>query len=117
MKNETFFQSVKCAIIGLCSALKIEKNYKYYMGISLFFLVLNFYFKVEMVGYLCHIVTTMGVFSSECLNTAIERFVDMIDKEIKPEIKLIKDIAAGSVLCWGIAFFICEFIMLGCCIL
>lgn len=113
MKNKTFFQSVCCAINGLQNALKTEKNYKYYTGISLFFLCLNVYFKVDLFGYLCHIITTMGVFSAECLNTSIEHFVDMVDKEIKPEIRLIKDIAAGSVLCWGIAFFLCEFLVLG----
>lgn len=117
MKNKTFFQSVRCAINGFIYALGTEKNYKYYLGISLFFLILNLYFGVELSCHLCHVVTTMGVFSAECLNTAIEHFIDMIDKEIKPEIKLIKDIAASSVLAWGIAFFMCEFLMLGSCIL
>lgn len=113
MKNKTFFQSICCAVNGLKNALKTEKNYKYYIGISLFFLCLNVYFKIDLFGHLCHIITTMGVFSSECINTSIEHFIDMVDKEIKPEIKLIKDIAASSVLCWGIAFFLCEFILIG----
>ena len=98
---------------GLFFALKTEKNFKYYLGISLFFLLLNIYFKIPIYGYLCHIITTMGVFSAECLNTAIEKTIDYVDTDIKPEIKIIKDVAASGVLCWGFAFFICEFILIG----
>ena len=114
MKNKTLFYSVKCAIIGLISAIKTEKNYKYYFGIALFFMILNFIFGVDVMYHLIFVVNVMGVFSAECINTAIEHFIDMVDTEIKPEIKLIKDIAAGGVLCWGISFFTCEFVMIGC---
>ena len=113
MKNDTFFQSVRCAFIGIYLAFKSEKNYKIYIGISLFFLCLNIYFKVGLIGHLCHFITTMGVFSAECFNTAIEKFIDMVDREIKPEIKFIKDVAAGGVLYWGFAFFISEFMVIG----
>lgn len=112
MKNKTFLDSIKCALYGLYYALKTEKNYKYYIFIATFFLCLNIYFKVELSGYLAHIITTCGVFSSECLNTSIEHFIDKEDKEIKLEIKLIKDIAAAGVICWGFAFFICEAVIL-----
>ena len=113
MKNKTFLDSVKCAFNGLIFALRTEKNYKYYLGISLFFLVLNIYFRIPLYGYLFHMITTLGVFSAECMNTAIERTIDYVDIEINPKIKVIKDIAASSVLCWGFAFFISEFILIG----
>ena len=113
MRNKTFFDSVKCATVGLISAIKTEKNYKYYFGIAIFFMILNFVLGVDMVCHLIWIINVLGVFSAECLNTSVEHFVNMVDKEIKPEIKLIKDISAGGVLCWGIAFFTCEFVMLG----
>ena len=41
MKNKTFLDSIKCALYGLYYALKTEKNYKYYVIISTFFLCLN----------------------------------------------------------------------------
>ena len=113
MRTDTFFKSVKCAFNGIFMAFNSEKNYKIYIGISLFFLFLNIYFKVGLIGHLCHFITTMGVFSAECFNTAIEKFIDMVDKEIKPEIKFIKDVAAGGVLYWGFAFFISEFMVIG----
>ncbi len=115
MKNKTLFDSIQCALRGLCYAIKTEKNYKYYLIISAVFCIINIYLNVGMLGYFCHIVTTLGVFSSECFNTSMEHLVNMIDGDIKEEIRIIKDVAASGVLCWGIAFIICEFVMIGCC--
>ena len=80
---------------------------------ALFFLILNILFKIEPIGYLFFIVTFLGAYSAECLNTAIEHVINYVDTKICTEIKIIKDIAASSVLCWGLAFFISEFYFLG----
>lgn len=55
----------------------------------------------------------MGVFASECVNTAMEHMCNRITTDMDAEIRLIKDIAAGAVLCWGIVFFAAEFIFIG----
>ena len=113
MRNRTFWDSVKTAAIGIITAFKVEKNYKYYFGIASFFMILNFWFNIELLGHLIFFMNVMGVFSAECFNTAIEHFIDMMDTTIRPEIKLIKDVAAGGVLFWGFAFFLCEFVVIG----
>jgi len=109
MKNKTFFDSVKCAAKGLWFAVKTEKNFLYYTFIFSLFLILNYVFNTHYLSYVSIILFTTGVFSTECINTAIEHFVDMVDKEIKEEIRIIKDIAAGAVWVWGIGFFASEF--------
>lgn len=113
VKNKTFFQSVACAVKGLVHALKTEKNYRYYLAITLFFLIMNIILGVEFVCYLFQIVTTLGVFACECVNTAIEHLCDKMTSDIDPAIRLAKDIGAGAVLCWGIAFLVLEFIFIG----
>lgn len=70
----------------------------YYIAIALLFLVLNVVCKVSFAAHLGYLITAAGVFSAECINTSIEHFVDMQDVRIRPEIKLIKDIAAAAVL-------------------
>ena len=117
MKNKTFLRSVACAIRGLLLALRTEKNFRYYLGITLFFLLVNVLTDVELSCYMMQAVTTLGVFSSECVNTAIERLCNRITSGVDPEIKAIKDIAAGAVLCWGITFFLLEFVFIGCSLL
>ena len=114
MKNRTFLDSIKCAFNGLFYAIKTEKNFKYYFIIAFIFLLINIILKINIYGFLAYFITVSGVFSSECINTSIEHFINMIDNNIKVEIKLIKDIAAANVLCWGFGFFICEFLMIGC---
>ena len=109
MKNKTLFDSIKCASKGLWFAVMTEKYFLYYTFIFSLFLILNIIFKVHYLAYITIILFTTGVFSTECINTSIEHFIDMVDKEIKEEIRIIKDIAAGAVWVWGIGFFASEF--------
>ncbi|MCH5274294.1 MAG: diacylglycerol kinase [Lachnospiraceae bacterium] len=113
MKNKTFFQSVLCALKGLAYALRTEKNYRYYLIITLIFLIVNILTNVEFYCYLFQFFITMAVFACECINTAIEHLCNKLTTEVDTEIKLTKDIAAGAVLCWGIVFFVSEFIFIG----
>lgn len=113
MKNKTLIASIICALRGLYYAIKTEKNYKYYFVIALIFLVLNILCNIPFAGHIAYVITAAGVFSSECINTAVEHFVDMVDTTIREEIKIIKDIAAATVVCWGFGFFICEALSIG----
>lgn len=108
MKNDTFLKSISCAINGFTEALKTEKNYRYYMLIIIITLAVNLIIGVSLGCYVVQFITTAGVFSAECINTAIEHLSDLYTKEISHEIKIIKDMAAGGVLCWGIVYFGCE---------
>lgn len=113
MKNKTFLQSIACAVKGVILALRTEKNFRYYLGITFFFLLVNLLTDVEFSCYIMQAVTTLGVFSSECANTAIERLCDSITLDVDPQIKAVKDIAAGAVFWWGVAFFLLEFVFIG----
>lgn len=109
MKNKTFLKSIYCAINGLIFAIKTEKNYKYYLVIDILFFVLDlFVLKADKSIWLGYIITSAGVYAFECINTSIEHISDFISKEIHPEIKVIKDMAAAGVLCFGIAFFLVQ---------
>lgn len=108
MKNRTFLQSVMCAVRGFACALRTEKNYRYYLVIALVFAAVNAAVGVDAVCYVFQAVTAMGVFSAECANTAMEHLCDRMTMREDEEIRLVKDIAAGAVFCWGIAFFAAE---------
>ncbi len=112
MKNKNFFESVVCAIRGIISGFKTEKNFKIYIFIALIFLVFNIILSAENYDYIILIVLTSGVFTAEYFNTAAERIVDKFSNEINNDFKFIKDVAAGAVLISGIAFFSVEAIVL-----
>lgn len=105
MKNKTFFDSVKCAFNGLFHAFKTEKNYRRYLIIVSLFLIADIIVQVHYLAYIFEIISFFGACSTESLNTAIERLVDMEHKEIREEIRIIKDVAASAVLIWGFLFF------------
>lgn len=110
MKNKTFIDSIRCAIAGLVVAIKTEKNFKYYVFIYIITQIINKILGVNIIIYIAQLILAAGVFSSECLNTSIEHLCNSMSTEVREDIKLIKDIAAASVLCWGIGYFGIEII-------
>ena len=111
MKNKTFLKSIYCAIEGLIFAIKTEKNYKYYIVIDIIFFLLDFFvFKPDKAGWFAYILTSAAVYGMECINTSIEHISDFISEEVHSEIKVIKDMGAAGVLCFGIAFFAVQII-------
>lgn len=113
MKNKTIFQSILCAVRGLLLALRTEKNFGFYFLNILITLPINLLLGFSGTEHLIYAICAAGVFSAECVNTALERLCDYLAEHCDEKIRAIKDIAAGSVLCWGIAFYIAEVVMLG----
>lgn len=113
MKNRSIFSSVKCAIRGLCSVFKTERNCIFYLCNIILFGALNYLFlNCNVCNWTIYFISIVGVFSSECINTAIERICDFITENKNDKIKSIKDISAGAVLCWGILFYINEIVVI-----
>lgn len=113
MKNKNFLCGVKCAVSGLLLALRTEKNFIVYLIHILVTLPLNILFGFTVTEFLIWGICVIGVFSAECTNTAIEHICNFLTEAYNEKIKIIKDIAAGAVCCWGIAFYASEIIMLG----
>lgn len=112
MKNKNIFESVKCAISGIILAFKAEKNLTLYVGIALVFLIFNIILKSSMMEICIFIILTAAVFATEHINTAIERIVDKFILTKDENAKYIKDVSAGAVLIFGIAFFLVEGLIL-----
>ena len=113
MKNKNFIGSLRCAFNGLFLALEKERNFKVYIVNVLVSLLVNILLCFSTTQFLIWGITIAGVFSAECINSCIERLCDFITKEKHDEIGYIKDVAAGAVLCWGIIFYVAEFVMIG----
>lgn len=105
MKNNSFLQSVKCAIKGVASGFRAERNFKIYMLILLVFLALNIITSSGLYDYIILLTLTCGAFSAEYINTAIEHLCDSFCPEVDKNVMFIKDVAAAAVLVMGIAFF------------
>lgn len=113
MKNKNILSSIKLSFIGLFTAIKKEKNFKFYLINIIITLCLNICFGFTIIEYFIWAITIVGVFSTECINTAIEYLCNFLTEQKNDKIKIIKDISAGAVLCWGLAFYIFEIAIIG----
>lgn len=111
--NRTFLDSVKRASIGLWHAIKTEKNYFIYFINVVATTAINICLGFSAVEWLIYFLTIAGVFSAECFNTAIEHLCDIVCNDYSEIIKNIKDIASAGVLCFGIAFYLTEIVLVG----
>ena len=110
-KNKNFFESLICSFKGLIIALKTERNFLSFFINIVITLAINIFTNFSFMQYLIWSLTIIGVFSAECINSAIEKLCDKITTDFDLDIKYIKDVAAGGVMCWGLAFYIIEIVM------
>jgi undecaprenol kinase len=101
------------ALSGLIAAFKRETHVKIHMLATLAVIALGISFKITSADWIILMACCFVVISAELINTAIERTCDMITLEIKPQIKYIKDVSAGAVLCLCIGAVILACIIFG----
>lgn len=97
-KNIPLVQSFRCAIKGLFSCFKTERNFRIHLC-ALFYVIWFSRFYDFSRGEKALLAITVGfVIVSELLNTAIETVVDLVSPEKNTLAGLAKDISAGGVL-------------------
>lgn len=116
VKNKTFFNSVKCAFRGVLSAWSTERNFLLYIFHVAITFIINFMLRLPMWMWCVYGLTVAGVFSAELINTAIEKLCDLITLEHNEQIGFIKNVAAGAVLIWGVAFYCMEALFIWVCV-
>jgi diacylglycerol kinase (ATP) len=91
-------KSFKFALAGLRELLIREHNARIHLAATVGVIVAGFVFRVSATQAAVLAVVTGGVWITEILNTVVERVMDFVYPEDHPEIKYIKDLAAGAVL-------------------
>lgn len=83
---------------GLVQFFRREHNAWIHMAATIAVTILSWWLKISH-GEILALVLAIGlVWVTEILNTCVEKIADMITQEIHPQIKVIKDMAAGAVL-------------------
>lgn len=101
------------AFAGILAAFKTETHVKIHILATLVVIALGVTFKITNSEWILLMACCFVVISAEMINTAIERTCDMITLEQKPQIKYIKDVSAGAVLCLCIGSIIMAIIVFG----
>lgn len=91
-------QSILYTIVGLRIAIKSERSMKFHLAFTVFILIAGWFFYISIIEWMMVCICIGMVISLELLNTAIEKLVDVVSKERRPELGKIKDIAGAAVL-------------------
>jgi diacylglycerol kinase (ATP) len=83
---------------GVGQFLRREHNAWIHLAATIGVVIASAVLKVSHFEALVLVLVTGLVWITEMLNTCLERMADLISTELHPEIKFIKDLAAGAVL-------------------
>ena len=91
-------KSFKYALKGINYALNNDQNLVIHFIVACLVIVVSLLLKVSPYEMGILGVTILVVISSEMINSAIEKMVDLITKEHRAEAQIAKDVSAGMVL-------------------
>ena len=106
--NETRFswqaraKSFGYAWAGIRSLLRTEHNTWIHLVLTIVVLLSGIAFRISRFEFIALLVVMALVWITEIFNTCIEKTMDFISPEYHPQVKVIKDIAAGAVLIMAI---------------
>lgn len=92
-----FIKSLSYAWQGIKYCFRSEKNFRIQLIIALIAFVFAIVLKVGTNEWLAILFCSALVLSLEIINTAIEKLSNVVSTSIHPDIKVIKDMAAGAV--------------------
>ena len=96
--KRTFKGSVKNCLDGISYVTKSEKNFKREIALGIIALILSYILKIDKIEFIIILTMICLVLTTEIINTAIERTVDLVTKEYHELARIAKDVSGGSVL-------------------
>jgi diacylglycerol kinase len=98
MKNRSFNERLVFALNGLGTAWLRESSFRVQTGLAACAVFVLIALQPPLVWWAVVTITIALVLAIELVNSAFEALVDHLHPDIHPEIRIIKDMAAGSVL-------------------
>ncbi len=90
--------SLRNAFAGLVVAWKEEHNFRLEIVCGILAILAAWFLNVSHLEFIIILLLIGFVLSAEALNTALEEFCDMVQRNPDPHIAKIKDLAAAAVL-------------------
>lgn len=92
------WRSLCFAVNGIYQFFRQEPNARLHFIATVLLLAAAGYFPVSHGEKIALVIVTGSVWVAEAFNTAIERIMDLVSPEYRPETAFIKDLSAGAVL-------------------
>ena len=101
----------KYAFNGIWLLLRNESNALLHCIIGTCAIAAGFVLKISAMEWIAVVIVCGCVFTTEALNTAIEKLADVVSPEYNEAIKKVKDLSAAGVLFMAIAAAVTGFII------
>ncbi len=98
MNVKRLFHSFRDAGKGLKFVFKNEQNFRIQILVSIIVLVFAWLFSLSKAEYILLVILIVSVTTLELLNSAVEKFSDVLKPRLSYQIGVIKDIMAAVVL-------------------
>lgn len=111
IQKKRFLRSFRHASWGLWYALVHDQNLRVHFFIAFVVVLASIYLRVNPFEMGILGVMILLVITTEMINSAIEKMVDLITKEHREEAKIAKDVSAGMVLVAALGSIIVGFLI------
>lgn len=98
MKNKSFFDRLKFALLGLKAAWFSENSFRSQIVLAGLALTTLIILKAKLFWWIIFILAIGSVLAAELINTSLEYILDALHPTHHPQIGKAKDCAAGAVL-------------------
>lgn len=92
------FRSFHYACAGIRQLVIQEQNARVHLLCAVAVILLAALFRVTLVEWCILLLAVFSVWSAEAFNTAIEELSDVVEPNQNPQVRVVKDLAAGGVL-------------------
>ena len=113
MRNINRLESFRYAFAGIWYTLKTQRNAQIHLGIATTIVILGLTLKLTRTEWAILMLTTGFVWATEMLNTVAEAAMNYATTDFNPQVKIVKDVAAGAVLIAAITAVIVGLLILG----
>jgi diacylglycerol kinase (ATP) len=113
VRNINRLESFRYAFAGIWYTLKTQRNAQIHLGITMTIVILGLTLKLTRTEWAILMLTTGFVWATEMLNTVAEAAMDYATTDFNPQVKIVKDVAAGAVLIAAITAVIVGLLILG----
>ncbi len=98
MPLRRWIDSTNNAIEGILYAAKTQKHLRYHFYLAAIVLILSYILGVESKDFVFITFAVILVLLAEMFNTALEYIIDILSPEYTIKARIVKDVAAGTVL-------------------
>jgi len=95
---KSIFKSIQYAFEGLLHVVKTQNNARFHLLATIIVVGLSIWLKLEAMEWCLILIAISLVWITECFNTTLESFFDLVNPDPHPLVKHGKDSGAAAVL-------------------